>query len=570
MEVYSIFTPKTRAFLRGFSSIIISLFLMHSLTSCKDKPQKKVILADESVYSTENFTDLTVDSLEISNFFTNFNNSDSIKNEVSAFYSRRNFQFAWLNKDGLTHAAPDFYSQLQNFSNDFADSTLNNRALDSLLVEAQGNSKEFLKHKDRMHNLELLLTTTFFKFAHRAYTGTTKDPIDLEWFIPRKKKNYQTLLDSLVSSKQADRVQEPVNQYYIALKAKLRQYREIQKKGGFPKIVTSKKVLGIGDKDSSVLSLKNYLLISEDWNEKDTTMLFTDSLANAVKRFQKRMGLVENGKVNIATLSALNMPIEARIRQMMINMERLRWAPVELENDYLMVNIPEFRLHVFENKKLAWDMNVVVGKEASKTSIFRGDLSMLVLNPYWNVPTSIIRNEIMPKLQNGTAYLSRNNMEVLSGNKVIDPSSVNWSKYANSIPPYNFRQKPGDKNSLGKMKFLFPNNYSIYLHDTPSKGLFNESTRAFSHGCIRLSEPRKLALYLLRNNTNWNSEKVDEVLETDEENIIKVKPTVPVYIVYFTTWVSSSGQLNFRKDIYDLDEKLSQEIFGKSGGIKPL
>lgn len=120
------------------------------------------------------------------------------------------------------------------------------------------------------------------------------------------------------------------------------------------------------------------------------------------------------------------------------------------------------------------------------------------------------------------------------------------------------------------MKFLFPNNYSIYLHDTPSKGLFNESARAFSHGCIRLSEPRKLALYLLRNNANWNSEKVDEVLETDEENIIKVKPTVPVYIVYFTTWVSSSGQLNFRKDIYDLDEKLSQEIFGKSGGIKPL
>lgn len=549
---------------------MILLFLVNALTGCKEKPKKKVVLADESVYSSENFTDLTVDSLEISNFFKTYNNSDSIKNEVSAFYSRRNFQFAWLNKDGLTHAAPDFYSQLQNFSNDFADSTLNNRALDSLLIEAQNNSKEFLKHKDRMHNLELLLTTTFFKFAHRAYTGTTKDPIDLEWFIPRKKKNYQILLDSLVSSKEVDRVQEPVNQYYIALKAKLRQYREIQKKGGFPKIVTSKKILAVGDKDSAVLSLKNYFLISEDWKEEDTTMLFTDSLANAVKRFQKRMGLNESGKVNAATLTELNIPIEARIRQMMINMERLRWAPVELENDYLLVNIPEFRLHVFENKKLAWDMNVVVGKEASKTSIFRGDLSMVVLNPYWNIPTSIIRNEIMPKLQNGTSYLTRNNMEVLSGNKVIDPSSVNWKKYANSIPPYNFRQKPGDKNSLGKMKFLFPNSYSIYLHDTPSKGLFNESNRAFSHGCIRLSEPRKLALYLLRNNANWNSEKVDEVLETDKENIIKVKPTLPVYIVYFTTWVSSSGQLNFRKDIYELDAKLSKEIFGQSGGTKPL
>ncbi|GGD83156.1 peptidoglycan-binding protein [Emticicia aquatilis] len=549
---------------------MIALFLINALTGCKDKSKKKVVLADESVYSNENFTDLKVDSLEISSFFKTYNSTDSIKNEVSAFYSRRNFQFAWLNKNGLSHAAPDFYSQLQNYSNDFADSTLNNDILDSLLADAQYNEKEFLKHKDRMHNLELLLTTTFFKFAHRAYGGTTKNPIDLEWFIPRKKKNYQALLDSLVSSKQADRVQEPVNQYYIALKEKLRQYREIQKKGGFPKIITSKKVLALGDKDSSVLNLKNYFLITGDWKEKDTTMLFTDSLASAVKRFQKRMGLAENGKVSTATLAALNVPIEARIRQMMINMERLRWAPVELENDYLMVNIPEFRLHVFENKKLAWDMNVVVGKEASKTSIFRGDLSMVVLNPYWNVPTSIIRNEIMPKLQQGTSYLSRNNMEVLSGNKVIDPSSVNWSKYANSIPPYNFRQKPGNKNSLGKMKFLFPNSYSIYLHDTPSKGLFNESNRAFSHGCIRLAEPRKLALYLLRNNANWSSEKVDEVLETDKENIIKVKPTVPVYIVYFTTWVSSSGQLNFRKDIYDLDEKLSQEIFGQSGGAKSL
>lgn len=570
MEVYSIFTLKKSAFSRGISLIIICLFLFNCLTSCKEKPNKKVILADESVYSTENFTDLTVDSLEISNFFKTYDNTDSIKNEVSAFYSRRSFQFAWLNKAGLTHAAPDFYSQLQNFSNDFADSTLKNRVLDSLLTDAQTNSKEFLKHKDRMHNLELLLTTTFFKFAHRAYTGTTKDPIDLEWFIPRKKKNYQTLLDSLVSSKQTDRVQEPVNQYYIALKEKLRQYREIQKKGGFPKIILTKKILSLGDKDSSLLSLKNYFLITGDWKEKDTTILFTDSLVSAVKRFQKRMGLAENGKVNSVTLTALNVPIEVRIRQMMINMERLRWAPVELENDYLMVNIPEFRLHVFENKKLVWDMNVVVGKEASKTSIFRGDLSRVVLNPYWNIPTSIIRNEIMPKLQNGTSYLTRNNMEVLSGNTVIDPSGINWKKYANSIPPYNFRQKPGDKNSLGKMKFLFPNSYSIYLHDTPSKGLFNQSARAFSHGCIRLSEPRKLALYLLRNNTSWSSEKVDEILKTDKENIIKVKPTVPVYIVYFTTWVSSSGQLNFRKDIYDLDEKLSEEIFGKSGSTISL
>ncbi|AFK03970.1 ErfK/YbiS/YcfS/YnhG family protein [Emticicia oligotrophica DSM 17448] len=570
MEVcYILGVRKTKIFLKLITFFTL-ISIVGSISSCKNKQKKKVILADESVYSAENFTHLTVDSLEIADFFKTFEASDSIKNEVLEFYKRRNFQFAWINKDGLTHAAPDFYVQLQNFSDDFQDNSLKNHTLDSLLAEAESDSKSFLKQKDPMHNLELLLTSTFFKFADKAYTGTTKDPIDLEWFIPRKKKNYQILLDSLVSAKQTNRVQEPVNQYYIALKEKLRQYREIQKKGGFPKIITTQKPLNTGDRDSLVQSLNDYLVLTGDLKQRDTSSVFSDSLSVAIKRFQQRMGLKETGKINAATLSELNIPIEARIKQMMINMERLRWAPVELENNYLMVNIPEFKLHIFENKKLSWDMSVVVGKAATKTSIFRGDLSMVVLNPYWNVPTSIIQNEIMPKLQNGISYLSKNDMEVLSGNKVIDPSTVDWTKYANSIPPYNFRQRPGNKNSLGKIKFLFPNSYSIYLHDTPSKGLFNESARAFSHGCIRLSEPRKLALYLLRNNPNWSSEKVDEILEKDEENFIKLKPALPVYIVYFTTWVSSNGQLNFRKDIYGLDKKLSEEVFSEITAKKTL
>lgn len=513
------------------------------MASCnKAKNKKKVILADESVYSSQNFTDLLIDSVAITSFFKTSAASDSIQNEVHQFYTRRSYQFAWLNKSGLTHAAPDFYKQLQNYSRDFADSSLNNSILDSLITAAETDEKNFLLQENRIRQLELLLTTTFFKYAHKAYSGSTKDPLDLEWFIPRKKKNYQILLDSLVSLTKGEKVQEPVNQYYVLLKEKLRQYRTIQKKGGLPTVITDKKLLVVGDSNACLVNVKQHLFLTGDLKANDKTTYFTDSLAKAVQRFQHRMGLVENGKITPATIAEFNKSIDLRIKQMMVNMERLRWVPVEMENEYLLVNIPEFKLHIFENKKQVWEMNVVVGKAVTKTSIFKGNLSQIVLNPYWGIPTSIVKNEILPKIRRNSNYLANNNMEVVNG---------------------NYRQKPGKNNALGKIKFLFPNNFSIYLHDTPSKGLFGESKRAFSHGCIRVAEPRRLALYLLQKDANWNEEKVDNILKTDNETIIRVNPTVPVYIAYFTAWVDNLGELNFRNDLYNLDEKLATEIFGE-------
>ncbi|CAH0997966.1 hypothetical protein EMA8858_04101 [Emticicia aquatica] len=563
MGVYCISIVDKNAFRRQIIVILTCLVLIIIGASCnKEKRRRKAILADESVYSSQNFTDLLIDSLTIKSFFQTFTATDSIKSEINEFYSRRNYQFAWLNKQGLTLSATNFYSQLQSYSRDFADNSLNNNQLDSLFMAAQTEEKLFILQKKQVKQLELLLTSTFFKYAQKNFSGTTKDPIDLEWFIPRKKKNYQTLLDSLVSLTKGEKVQEPVNQYYILLKAKLRAYRELQKKGGLPTIITDKKLLVLGDSNTCLLNAKKHLVLTGDLKLNDNTIFFTDSLAKAVQRFQRRMGLVENGKINQATIIEFNKPIDFRIKQIMVNMERLRWIPVEMENDYLLVNIPEFRLHIFQNSKQVWQMNVVVGKAAKKTSIFRGDLSKIVLNPYWGVPTSIVRDEILPKLKRNPSYLARNNMEVLSGNSVVNPANINWNAYSGNVP-FSFRQKPGNHNSLGKIKFLFPNNFSIYLHDTPSKGLFNESRRAFSHGCIRISEPKKLALYLLRKDTSWNDEKLEEILKTDNETVIKVNPTVAVYIAYFTAWVDNTGQLNFRNDIYNLDEKLSKEIFGE-------
>lgn len=547
-----------------FLSLFCALFFLIIIQSCnKEKRKKRGILPDSSIYQSQNYNDLVLDSASITAFLKTFPVSDTIQEEIHEFYTRRNYQLAWITKNGLTHSVSIFYNQLQAYQKDFDDNSFDNAQMENLILAAQADEKKFQTQKSEVQQLELLLTATFFKYAEKAYNGITKNPFDLEWFIPRKKKNYQTLLDSLVSLSKGEKIQEPVNQYYIRLKKKLREYRDIQQKGGWQQIVANKKVIALGDSDSCIVNVKKHLLLTGDLQENDGSIAFTDSLAKAVKRFQFRMGLSKNGELDLATIKELNQPVEARIKQIMINMERLRWVPVELEKDYLLINIPEFRLHVFENGKQAWAMNVVVGKTATQTSIFKGHLSTIVLNPYWGIPTSIVKNEILQKLKRNADYLSDNNMEVLSGNTVVNPNKINWKKYKdNENVPFTFRQKPGDDNALGKIKFLFPNNFSIYLHDTPSKGLFNESKRAFSHGCIRVAEPNRLALYLLRKDSTWNENRVNKILKTDKEYGIRVRPTVPVYIVYFTTWVDSAGQINFRKDLYDLDTKLSKEIFG--------
>ena len=513
-----------------------------------------------TINSSQNYTDLLLEESAINSFFKSNPENENIVKEVNLFYKNRNFQYAWFNKKGMTQAIPNFQNQLQNYSNDFEDKTFNNAQLDTLITIIKTKKNETEVDKKQREKLELILTTTFFKYSEKAYTGINKNTHQLDWYIPRSKKNYQVLLDSLVL-KPDNEIYEPVNLYYSKLKQKLRLYRDIQKKGGFPIVKTDKKLLSVTESDSCLLQVKKRLFMSGDLKIDDKTIVFSDSLASSISNFQQRMGLPENGKLDPKTIAELNKTVDFRIKQMLVNMERLRWVPVEIENNYLLVNIPEYKLHVFENRKLLWETNIVVGKAANKTSIFKGDISRIILNPYWNIPNSIINNEILPKLKRNSSYLSRNNMEVVSNDgKAINAETINWNKYSKNVP-FIIRQKPSKNNALGKMKFLFPNSYSIYLHDTPSKELFNRNKRDFSHGCIRVENPKKLAMYLLRNDKIWNQNKVDQVLKTSKEVGIAIKPTIPVYITYFTAWVDFKGNLNFRNDIYNLDDELAKEIF---------
>jgi L,D-transpeptidase YcbB len=521
-----------------FVCCISTVGLLISCNSNNNKKKKKNAI--NKALSKQDNNDILLDSTALAPFFKANKISDSTQKDVVNFYQERAFQQAWINTDGLTVGANNFYDQLQNYKADFDDNQFMNLQLDSLIDNIKDDEKAFLKQPTNVVQLELLLTATFFTYSKKVYGGVTQESKSLGWFIPRKKRDYQVLLDSLVSQNKDADFEEPLNKYYSLLKEKLKAYRIIEKNGGFSKYIPFKKAILLTETDSSISEIKKHLHTTGDLKTNDKTNMFTDTLLQAVKHYQQRMGLTETGIIDANSIKEMNTPITDRIKQIMVNMERLRWVPAEVEKDYLLVNIPEFKLHVFENDKLAWETNVVVGKALTQTTIFKGNMSKIVLNPYWNVPYSIFKKEIKPRLTN--RYLARNNMERYNG---------------------GVRQKPGKNNSLGKIKFLFPNNYNIYLHDTPSKSLFGETKRGFSHGCVRVQEPQKLATYLLRKDTSWNIEKMNTIWQTDIETPITLTPTVPVYIVYFTSWVDSAGDLNFRNDLYKLDEKLSKEIFGK-------
>jgi len=352
------------------------------------------------------------------------------------------------------------------------------------------------------------------------------------------------LLDSLLLSKGKNLSQyEPLNRQYNLLKDYLLKYYEAQKRGVWQPIVAAKKSYKPGDYSVTISQIKKRLLLTGDLTTNDTSTFFTDSLVVAIKRYQHRNGLTEDGIAGSALFSELNRPIGDRINQILINMERIRWVPAEPTSDFLLVNIPEFRLHVYENGKYRWNMKVVVGAVAHNTVIFNGKLKYIVFSPYWNVPSSIIRKEVVPGMKRNKNYLANHNME--------------WNNGA-------VRQKPGPGNSLGLVKFLFPNSYNIYLHDTPSKSLFNESKRAFSHGCIRLAEPKRLAEYLLRNDSEWNEASITKAMNSGKEKYVSLKQSIPVFIGYFTAWVDRDGKLNFRDDIYGHDKEMSEHMFASS------
>jgi len=527
------------------SSIIPLALLVILFANCKQKEEKKVV-RDITITPKNAVTRLYVDSAEMEKYIAGHQLEDSSANRLRNFYNSRNFQFAWLSETGLAEQAKVFYELDRNYITSSGDTTNTDKMLLGRMGELLTKDTLITAATPALINLELALTEHFFHFVTVAYAGKL-DPAALQWYIPRKKLDAVALLDSLVAKKGKEVEEwEPVNKYYKTLNKELTRWYGIQQKGNWIRINPGKlKSFKEGDTGTIVAQLKERLVDFGDLAAGDSSAVFTPDMTTAVKKAQKQFGLNQSGKADRTLIAALNVPVESRIQQMLINLERMRWTPLFPETRLILVNIPEYKLHVFENKKEVLNMGIVVGKSATQTVIFSNMLKNIVFSPYWNIPPSIVRAEILPAMRRNKRYLAQKDMEQYG--------------FSDGLPLV--RQKPGNTNSLGRVKFLFPNSYNIYLHDTPAKSLFAEEKRAFSHGCIRLAQPKKLAEYLLPDSSGWTPAKMEKAMSAKKESWVTLKKAVPVFITYFTSWVDKDGLLNFRDDLYGHDQKMAAQLF---------
>ena len=530
---------------------LLSIILLFVFASCnqsqspdkKDKKDKKISKRDYSITKENAFNDLFLDSSQVENYITKNSLPDSVARRIRSFYNTRNYEFAWFSSDGLSEHAMGF-SSLVNFTGDTsARQKKLQKIMDNLLAE--DDLKVSVKNATII-NTELMLTEKLIDYTRSNFDKGYVKRKEMERFIPFKKSDPLELADSLLNKKHNDdKYFSDINKPYKLLSEQLKKYTEIAKAGGWPSIEGSVTGFKEGASHPEIISIKKLLSITGDLPGQDSSSLFDDNLKKGIMSFQRRFGQTASGKITDATLKEMKVPVISRIKQILINMNRMRWLPSEPENKLIVVNIPAFLLHVYDERKQVFSMPVVVGKEGHNTTLFSDKLTTIVFSPYWNVPPSIVKKEIIPGMEKDENYLADHQMEITGTD--------------GGIPVV--RQLPGPKNSLGKVKFLFPNIFNIYFHDTPAKNFFDKDVRAYSHGCIRLSDPLKLATYLLEGNDSWTSQNIEKAMDSGTEQQVALKNPVPVFITYYTSWVDENGQLNFRDDIYDHDLIVGKKMF---------
>lgn len=510
----------------------------------KDSAKTKNITArDYSINAGNAYNDIFLDSLAMERYIVNNQLGDKkIARRIRSFYNARNYQYAWFSSAGITEQANFFWNQYDYAVSYLKDSSLMNKTFYKQVEKYMNQDTVKVNINDTsLLNTEFALTENFIRYINSTYEKGYVKRKEQEKFIPLRKTDPLLLADSLLNKKHSDdKYYDQVNDMYASLKKSLELYYTLAKSGGWPVITSIKAALKIGVAQPAIAGIKKRLQLTLDMPGQDTSTVFNDTLELAVKKFQHRYGYKEDGIVSAQLIKDMNVPATTRLMQILINMDRMRWMPQKPAGNLIVVNIPEFILHLYDGKTKVFDMVVVVGRVGNNTTMFNGDLSQIVFSPYWNVPASIIKSEIMPAIARNPRYLASKNMEQIG---------------------QNIRQKPGPGNALGKVKFIFPNNFNIYFHDTPSKSLFEQDKRAFSHGCIRLKEPKKMAEWLLRNDATWTSSKIDSAMNQTKEKYVKLKNPIPVFIIYYTAWVDDDGQLNFRDDVYKHDNILMQKMF---------
>ena len=501
-----------------------------------------------------------VDSMRIAKCLAGTRISKDAAASVFRIYAENDAQLIWTDSLGMlpqaSLAASFFWKYL---SNGIIDSSLFLTGMHGLFDKCIGNQHPNPAFNDEL-DAEVLFTCQLVVFFESLLK--TRKPTEvgqIEWYIPLRKNQLSSDLNwNSISAPEKLLEESPAHQQVLLLLKALDRLIAIERSGGWPLIPSVRKNIVLGDTSDAIVAVKRRLRITGEYSGTDTTNRFDKTLEDAIRKARRSLGLRDTALVDSILLNRLNIPVSERIETVKINLERWKWVPRDTADTMIQVNVAAFELEVVQNRKTIKRMPAIAGDTMHHTVMFYDELQQIVFSPFWNIPKSILVQEIWPDIRRDRRYLRRKHMEVLRGTKVIDPSKVRWSRYNANNFPYSIRQKPGNDNPHGGVKFLFPNPYSIYVHDTPNKTLFEKSISSFSHGGIRIAEPFWLASYLLKDQEAWNATAIDSAMKCGQETIVNLSSPVPVHITYFTSWVDETGIVHFRDDVYGHDLRMRQ------------
>ena len=483
---------------------------------------------------------------------------------LKAMYELLDFKPIWITEEGLTDYTKTLFSYIES------DITLDKNTTIYREYEAVLNTEE-PKNKQEIATKEFEIAKLYQDFmAHKLYGDinwkkfqhtirtTMKHGV---WTVHPILETPEGLLIESLKYKSLDyafKKAKPSFNHYDRMLNALKKYKNIAAQGGW-EILPDFKNLKPGMHSSVVPALRKRLSIEGDYvcDKNETGDRYKGCLVDAVKKFQTRHGLEAAGFIGKMTRKALNISTEEKVVKLKLNLDRIKWIKRDNDKYHIYVNIPSFHMYMYDGKKMIQTMRVITGRKGHETPIFYGRVRTIVLNPYWRIPPSIIRHETVPKLQKDPGYTNKKNIEIHTGysehSPKVNPYKVNWHKYGRKLPPYRFMQSPGEKNALGKVKFLFPNKYSVYMHDTNQRYLFVKDYRALSHGCVRLAKPFDLLHAFAEIEPKIDDERSKEILEENKKTPYRLSKSIPVDIVYLTVLVGTDGTVMFYDDVYGYD-----------------